>query len=150
MKTVLSRFLPVILWMVVIFGFSARSDPYAYLPTAWDEPQVSSTPVPAGTPARTLPSTDEIIGRFLHVGEYLLLGFLVIRAVSWNRAIRAGNALLSVGLSILYALSDEFHQIYVPGRAFQVADLLLDLTGILIGVGIYFFINKSQNEKHRI
>jgi len=136
--------------MGVIFAFSARSDPYASLPPAWGEPQISATPVPFGTPAKTLASTDEIIGRFLHIGEYLMLGFLVIRAVSWNRAIRVGNALLSVGLSILYALSDEFHQIYVPGRAFQVADLLLDLVGILIGVGIYFFINKSQNEKHRI
>ncbi len=136
--------------MGVIFAFSARSDPYASLPPAWSEPQVSATPAPAGTPVKTLPSTDELIGRFLHVGEYLLLGFLVIRAVAWNSAIRAGNALLSVGLSMVYALSDEFHQIYVPGRAFQVADFLLDLTGILIGVGIYYFINKSQNGKHRI
>lgn len=136
--------------MGVIFTFSARSDPYASLPPAWSEPQVSTTPVPTGAPVKKLPSTDELIGRFLHVGEYLLLGFLVIRAAAWNSAIRAGNALSSVGLSMVYALSDEFHQIYVPGRAFQVADLLLDLTGILIGVGIYYFINKSQNGKHRI
>jgi VanZ family protein len=150
MKTFLSRFLPVLLWIGVIFAFSARSDPYASLPTAWGEPQVSTTPVPAGTPAKTLPSTDELIGRFLHVGEYLMLGFLVLRAVSWNAAVRVGNFLVSAGLSLLYALSDEIHQIYVPGRAFQVSDLLLDLTGILIGLGIYYFVNRNQNGKQRI
>lgn len=35
---------------------------------------------------------------------------------------------------VLYALSDEIHQIYVPGRAFQVGDLLMDGVGALIGV----------------
>lgn len=150
MKTIVSRFLPVLLWMGIIFAFSARSDPYASLPPAWSEPQVSTTLVPTGTVTKMLPSTDEMIGRFLHVGEYLMLGFLVVRAVAWNSAIRAGNFLLSVGLSFLYALSDEIHQIYVPGRAFQVADLLLDLTGITIGVGICYLVNKSQNGKHRI
>ncbi len=150
MKTFLSRFLPVVLWMAIIFFFSARSDPYASLPSAWGDPQISTTPTPTGTVTRALPSTDEILGRFLHVGEYLMLGFLVVRAVAWNSAVRAGNALLAAGISLLYALSDEIHQIYVPGRAFQVADLLLDLTGILIGVGIYYFFNKSLTRKQPI
>lgn len=144
MKTILSRFLPVIIWMAVIFAFSARSDPYASLPPTWGEPQVSTTPTPTGTVTKTLPSTDEILGRFLHVGEYLVLGFLVLRAVAWEGTVRAGNAGVSLGIAMLYALSDEIHQIYVPGRAFQVSDLLLDLTGILLGLGIYYWIYRKK------
>jgi len=144
MKTILSRFLPVLIWMVVIFAFSARSDPYASLPPSWSEPNISTTPVPSGTVTRTLPSTDEILGRFLHVGEYLVLGFLVFRAVAWVGAIGAGKAGISLGFALIYALSDEIHQIYVPGRAFQISDLLLDLTGILLGLGIYFWVYRKK------
>ena len=35
---------------------------------------------------------------------------------------------------VLYALSDETHQLFVPGRAFQAEDLLMDSVGALAGV----------------
>jgi len=36
-----------------------------------------------------------------------------------------------------YALSDEIHQLFVPGRAFQVFDLFIDFLGSLFGVFLY-------------
>lgn len=35
---------------------------------------------------------------------------------------------------VLYAVSDEIHQIFVPGRAFEIKDIMVDCTGFLIGV----------------
>jgi len=40
-------------------------------------------------------------------------------------------------LAMAFALSDEIHQRFVPGRAFQVIDLFIDLLGILFGVLLY-------------
>jgi len=37
-------------------------------------------------------------------------------------------------LSFLYACSDEFHQTFVPGRAGQFKDVLIDTAGALIGL----------------
>jgi len=47
------------------------------------------------------------------------------------------GSLIAVLLSMLYALSDETHQLFVPGRAFQVVDLVVDLGGILTGVWLW-------------
>jgi len=65
------------------------------------------------------------LGHFL---GYALLGALLYRAFagglsfSWNAA-AAGRSLL---ISLLYAFSDEFHQLFVPGRDASFLDILLD------------------------
>lgn len=53
------------------------------------------------------------------------------------RAFLSEKQLFSVLLAMLYALSDEIHQIFVPGRTFQVIDLVIDFLGILFGVFLY-------------
>ena len=39
-------------------------------------------------------------------------------------------------LGVLYAASDEFHQLFVPGRAGRVSDVLIDSSGVLLGIAI--------------
>jgi VanZ family protein len=34
----------------------------------------------------------------------------------------------------MYSISDEIHQIYVPGRGFEMHDILLDNIGALMGI----------------
>ena len=34
-------------------------------------------------------------------------------------------------------MTDEIHQIFVPGRAFQVTDILVDSAGALLGIGVF-------------
>jgi len=40
-------------------------------------------------------------------------------------------------ISIVYAASDEFHQLFVPGRSSTIKDILTDLIGILFAILIY-------------
>ncbi len=40
---------------------------------------------------------------------------------------------ITLGCGFLYALSDEIHQLFVPGRAFQWADIGMDTCGVLLG-----------------
>jgi len=42
----------------------------------------------------------------------------------------------SLGLTALYALSDELHQLYVPGRQADVLDWLADVAGAMIALGV--------------
>lgn len=46
----------------------------------------------------------------------------------------------SVVFSFVYALSDEFHQLFIPGRAFQLSDVFVDLCGILVGALFMYLI----------
>ena len=49
------------------------------------------------------------------------------------------SALFSLGLSVLYACTDEIHQTFVPGRAGMLTDVLIDGGGALIGLGAVRF-----------
>ena len=51
---------------------------------------------------------------------------------------------LTIDLAILYAISDEVHQLFVPGRAFAFADILTDSAGILFAVLIYVLLRYDK------
>lgn len=129
MKIKLRLWLPVILWAVIIFFFSANPDPYKYLPEAWR----SLVPLREVSDS----SLAEWIGQVMHFVEYAVLAFLVARAVHKTKPEYPKITLLVLILAMVYALSDEIHQLFVPGRAFQVVDLMIDLLGSIAGVYIY-------------
>ncbi len=50
--------------------------------------------------------------------------------------------LSSIIFSTLYAVSDEIHQLFIPGRAFQFSDILVDTLGIMLGAAVMYLIMK--------
>jgi len=54
--------------------------------------------------------------------------------------------LLAILISIIYAISDEFHQLFVPGRACSLSDVLTDSAGVLFAGLLYSFRIKSKNK----
>lgn len=74
-----------------------------------------------------------------HILEYFVLGLLAVRALStgppgWVRARLPAMALVAV-----VALSDEFHQAFVPSRTSALADVGYDLIG---GMGALMLISR--------
>jgi len=78
----------------------------------------------------------------LHVPLYGVLGFLWMRAFFYNKAEYRAAVVLTLVISLLYAITDEFHQSFVPGRDASVADFLFDAIGAIGGALIYRY-NKS-------
>jgi VanZ family protein len=75
---------------------------------------------------------------FLHIIEYLPLGFLAARAVSKSPRLSSfGLFVLPVAISAGYGLSDEVHQLFVPGRTASVLDVIADTVGALFGVYLW-------------
>ena len=68
-----------------------------------------------------------------HCLEFMGLSVLIFNAVYVTFETRLTPLIAFVG-TVLYAVTDEIHQIYVPERAFQFSDILVDSTGALIGV----------------
>jgi len=133
MKVFLSRFLPLLLSMALIFGMSMSHNPYRGLPDGWRGPvQVGTTTV----------GEVELFGMPGHVIEFTLLGITAGRAVMWRRRSTLWGMMVSFAGCGLYALSDEVHQIFVPGRAFEVGDLLLDGAGIACGLAIVWLVRR--------
>ena len=86
---------------------------------------VSSFPLPP--PKVEIPFIDKLI----HLIEYGILGFLFYRALRVSRLVKQ-VFILAIIFSILYALSDEIHQFFVPGREFDFWDLAADSLGIVL------------------
>lgn len=78
---------------------------------------------------------ESLSDKFLHIAAYAPLGVLVLRALTGGRlaAITWPRALAAVALSVLYGLTDEIHQLYVPGRTADPLDLLADGVGAALG-----------------
>ena len=95
---------------------------------------------------------DHAVRKTAHFTEYAILGFLLTGAVSQGTG---WKFFLQPGLTgILYAASDEFHQLFVPGRSGQISDVILDGAGVCFGVlfGILFWraagkIRRNRDEK---
>lgn len=82
-----------------------------------------------------------IVRKTAHFSLYFMLGmtsvfFFVCRIDAKN----IKRFLLSLGVSVLYAVTDEIHQIFVPGRAFMFTDILIDGIGSLFGCLVCFVI----------
>ncbi|MFO3796151.1 MAG: VanZ family protein [Anaerolineales bacterium] len=106
------NWLATFLWMGVIFFLSSR-------------------------PADELPSFglyDLLLKKSGHLSGYAILGWLFLR--SWESlGIHTQRAqMLALLSSVLYAITDEFHQSFVPGRHASVIDVLIDTAGIALGV----------------
>jgi len=106
---------PVLAVMAVIFWLSSLSQPFGSDP-GW---------------------FDEVIGVTGHFGEYGLL------ALAWRWALRRqwpdlGHAAwIALALTLAFALSDEFHQTFVPGRFADPMDIFTDLAGAVTALGLW-------------
>ncbi len=85
-------------------------------------------------------ATQEFVRTAAHFSEYTLLSFLTAN-VFFARFGKIKQP-LPVICAWGYAWTDEIHQIFVPGRAFQLFDLGVDLGGIVLGALGYFALFK--------
>ncbi len=90
------------------------------------------------TAPEMLVKIEGVIRTLAHFSEYAALGFLC--TLFWlTYSLKRGRVLCyAVSFSALYAVTDEIHQIFVPGRAAQFADFLVDTSGALCGSLLVF------------
>lgn len=79
----------------------------------------------------------------LHASAYFVLGLLTVRAFARGLSNPRSTWLLvgAVGFSLLYGVSDEFHQSFVPGREASLRDVAFDGLGALVAasaIGVFW------------
>ena len=127
----LRYWLPVLLWMGVIFVMSSRSN----------------------LPSHPNKTVDFVAKKAGHVTEYGFLAFLLWRAIpstgSGHRSKEKGWLALpsfrgAFVLSLLYAISDEVHQTFVPGRSGRLTDVGFDALGTLLALGLIWWFSDRR------
>ncbi len=145
-----------ICWMAVIFAFSARN---ADLSTQ-DSMSIgilfgrlivpSFADMDSQMQASFADMVDHPIRKMAHMTEYAVLGFLLTGSYVDQERKRLYRFLVPAVFGSLYAVSDELHQLFVPGRSCELKDMLIDSCGVVIGTlaGLYIFIY-WQSRKER-
>ncbi|MED1603621.1 VanZ family protein [Alkalihalophilus marmarensis] len=143
-KQVLS-WISVLLWMSLIFYLS-------------HQPATESSELSAGVMQLLLTSFEAIIPfiqietewfHFLirkgaHFTAYFILGILLINALRASGLSGGKSAVVAFLLSVLYAISDEVHQLFIPGRSGEVGDVLIDSAGAAVGILVVLLCRKKR------
>lgn len=87
-----------------------------------------------------LDQLNNIVRKFAHAAAYFILGILSVNAFMRSSMIGNKAYLFSIIFCILYAISDEVHQVFVAGRGCQLQDVLIDSAGAILGVGLVWVI----------
>jgi VanZ family protein len=115
------RVLAPLAWMVVIFYFSSQSDP---------------------SPG---------IGNFGHVVAHFTEYFILASLWAWALLPALGLKALAVAgaIAVLYAISDEWHQSFVPRRDSDPVDVLVDSVGAAAAVVVSFLLaRRAASRRH--
>lgn len=126
----LVRYVLLFLWAGVIFYLSSegsdassgRSEAVVAVVQGWG----------SAVPAEVL---SFWIRKSAHIAAYLIFGCLVYWVVRLHLPIGRRVFWVSAGLVLLYALSDELHQLFVPGRSAELRDVAIDTVAGAVGVG---------------
>lgn len=87
-------------------------------------------------PSQAVPSLGiEYEDLVIHFLVYSVLGYcLGIALLHDPERANLEMAIIAILLGVLYGASDEFHQMFVPGRFSTISDFLADSAGVLVGV----------------
>lgn len=144
-KKLYFRFSLVALWCLVIFMFSTQNASESSQTSGFFLMQIGNF---IGIDLLSLPFIDVlqfIIRKGAHMFSYFVLGILSYRAFKLVQPLKAFRY---AGLfTVLYACSDEFHQLFVPGRSGQMSDVLIDSLGMLIGFFLLFMIERYKRKR---
>lgn len=120
--------LPVVLWMAFIFLMSNQS----------------------GLPTPKSSLLDLLIKKTAHVLEYGILGLLLYRGCTGSLR---GHGLLplviAVAIGVLYAFSDEYHQLFVPTRKGNARDVVIDTVAVILAVALAWQWQRRPKEKEQ-
>jgi VanZ family protein len=117
MRKFFLSWLAVLAWAGVIYYFSDQPDLKSSLPNNW----------------------DLLFRKIAHAAEFFVLTFLLLRAFSASSILDKKALLVSVFFAFSYAIFDEWHQGYVPGRSPSITDVFVDGLGIAVLVTLQYW-----------
>ena len=79
---------------------------------------------------------DLVLRKLAHLFEYALLAVLVARAAKHTTPWAVRTTVLAWLATLAWAISDEWHQTFVPGRVGHAQDVLIDMAGATLGLAV--------------
>lgn len=141
-----------IIWQVIIFLFSAQTASQSsntsnkFIEAILDIilPRISDFKLQQLTEQLTF-----VVRKSAHFFIYFVLGILMYKSIEKCRILK--NKIFLSGLfCLLYSLTDELHQHFVPGRSCQLFDVFIDGLGSISGILFIVFITYLFDKRNKI
>jgi len=150
-KKIILASIPLILWMSLIFFFShQKADNSSELSEGATKKIITFVIKIVDSNAGEA-KVDEIVDTFnpsirklAHFTEYFILGILLVNLFIKIPMSLKKIVFLSIISVMLYATSDEVHQIFIEGRSCQLKDILLDTLGGVLAILTYIKIHEKR------
>lgn len=136
-----------LVWMCVIFAFSAQTKEESGVVSQGFSYRIVNTTglllhlhIDEEQLREIANAIEGFVRKCAHMAEYAILAILVYVWLGRWQLSRRRMVCTAVLLTIIYACSDEFHQLFVVGRAGRVSDVLVDSAGAVLGLALFLFI----------
>lgn len=135
------KYIPLILWMLIIFLFSHQeadeSAEYSKL-AIWllQTLGIDLTEIAKG-------NATFIVRKTAHITEYFILCLLALNFTK-SKFLSPNFYYISMIFSVLYACSDEFHQTFIQGRVGCVQDVGVDSIGVVLAAILFVLVRKIK------
>lgn len=117
----------ILCWMYMVFGFSnAGGEESTGLSTRIAKIFIKNEVY--------IEFAENIIRKLAHLTEYAIGGVLVYSLILTYKLKPKFQFLFSWMLVTVYAITDEVHQLFIPGRSGRIIDVYIDTLGVLIGM----------------
>lgn len=142
----------IIIWMIIVFLFSnqkgTESGNISKTVTIVIEKLLIGNNIYKSVP--NFGFFETIIRKLAHFSIYTIGGFLIMNyfydVQNENKKTNLKNKILySIFFGAIYAVTDELHQFFVPGRSARIFDVIIDTFGVITGVLIYLLVIKFNN-----
>ena len=139
------RSVMLLLWLIVIFTFSEQDGKVSSNQSSeviYKVVDVVASDISHDEKVEKVEEYSFIVRKTAHFLEYFILGMLVFNVLVL--LVSKNIIIFSILMSLFFAMSDEVHQLYVPGRDGNVRDVLIDVSGASLGVFTYGLINSKR------
>lgn len=132
----------VVLWMALIFAFSAQTAPESNALSGETIRRVAEFMSPGfhsldgAQQEAFISSLQHVVRKTTHGLVYLVLGVLSMATFLQYSLKMRTRVISSFMLCALYAVTDELHQLFTDGRSGEISDVFIDSVGALLGIGL--------------
>ncbi|ACO86010.1 VanZ family protein [Clostridium botulinum] len=131
----LAYFIPSFIWMVIIFTFSNQPGESSNKNNFFVADVLTKGKIDLFKHI-DYNFLNFLIRKAAHITEYFILFMLLYYA--FKKTFYKNLKIKAAIITILYACTDEFHQLFIPGREGKVRDVLIDSIGVFIGVFLIY------------
>lgn len=137
----------VLVWMLLMFNFSSEVS-YESSATSGNTIRWVIKLVDSNITSNRLEELVEIwqpiVRKLAHLTLYVIGGILITNVIEQYKEKIKYTETLAFLIGLAYAVSDEFHQLFVPGRSGELKDVFIDTVGVVIGMCLMYIIFQSM------